>query len=395
MSFSFEIAATAGAARAGVFSTPHGNVETPAFMPVGTLATVKALDPDDLVEMGATMILGNAYHLHLRPGDEVVREMGGLHRFMRWDRPILTDSGGFQVFSLAQLRTVTEEGVEFQSHVDGSRRFFTPEIVMQIERNLGADVIMQFDHVIPGQSSEVSARDASERSIRWLARCLAELRTLEESQPLEDTPREEFPADNPRNHQALFPIVQGGIHAHLRQEAAQAIRSMNDWKGFGIGGLSVGEEKEAMYEMIEVVEDVLPPTHPRYLMGVGFPEDLIEAIVRGIDLFDCVAPTRMGRNGAAFTRDGRINIKRTEYRTDPRPLDPECDCTCCTRFTRAYVRHLFVSDEILGLRLLSLHNVHFLLSLARAARQGILNGDIDAWARDWLSRYRSASPLAV
>jgi len=395
MSFSFEIAASAGAARAGVFSTPHGNVETPAFMPVGTLATVKALDPDDLVEMGATMILGNAYHLHLRPGDEVVREMGGLHRFMRWHRPILTDSGGFQVFSLAQLRTVTEEGVEFQSHVDGSRRFFTPEIVMQIERNLGADVIMQFDHVIPGQSSEVSARDASERSIRWLARCLAELRTLEESQPLEDTPREEFPADNPRNHQALFPIVQGGIHAHLRQEAAQAIRSMNDWKGFGIGGLSVGEEKEAMYEMIEVVEDVLPPTHPRYLMGVGFPEDLIEAIVRGIDLFDCVAPTRMGRNGAAFTRDGRINIKRTEYRTDPRPLDPECDCTCCTRFTRAYVRHLFVSDEILGLRLLSLHNVHFLLSLARAARQGILNGDIDAWARDWLSRYRSASPLAV
>ena len=395
MSFSFEIAATAGAARAGVFSTPHGNVETPAFMPVGTLATVKALDPDDLVEMGATMILGNAYHLHLRPGDEVVREMGGLHRFMRWDRPILTDSGGFQVFSLAQLRTVTEEGVEFQSHVDGSRRFFTPEIVMQIERNLGADVIMQFDHVIPGQSSEVSARDASERSIRWLARCLAELRTLEESQPLEDTPREEFPADNPRNHQALFPIVQGGIHAHLRQEAAQAIRSMNDWKGFGIGGLSVGEEKDAMYEMIEVVEDVLPPTHPRYLMGVGVPEDLIEAIVRGIDLFDCVAPTRMGRNGAAFTRDGRINIKRTEYRTDPRPLDPECDCTCCTRFTRAYVRHLFVSDEILGLRLLSLHNVHFLLSLARAARQGILNGDIDAWARDWLSRYRSASPLAV
>ena len=395
MSFSFEIAASAGAARAGVFSTPHGNVETPAFMPVGTLATVKALDPDDLVEMGATMILGNAYHLHLRPGDEVVREMGGLHRFMRWDRPILTDSGGFQVFSLAQLRTVTEEGVEFQSHVDGSRRFFTPEIVMQIERNLGADVIMQFDHVVPGQSSEVSARDASERSIRWLARCLAELRTLEESQPLEDPPREEFPADNPRNHQALFPIVQGGIHAHLRQEAAQAIRSMNDWKGFGIGGLSVGEEKEAMYEMIEVVEDVLPPTHPRYLMGVGFPEDLIEAIVRGIDLFDCVAPTRMGRNGAAFTRDGRINIKRTEYRTDPRPLDPECDCTCCTRFTRAYVRHLFVSDEILGLRLLSLHNVHFLLSLARAARQGILNGDIDAWARDWLSRYRSASPLAV
>ena len=396
MSFSFEIAATIGPARAGVFSTPHGTVETPAFMPVGTLATVKALDPDDLLQMGASMILGNAYHLHLRPGDEIVREMGGLHRFMRWDRPILTDSGGFQVFSLAQLRTISEEGVEFQSHIDGSRRFFTPEIVMQIERNLGADVIMQFDHVIPGQSSEISARDASERSIRWLARCLCEVKRLETSQPLEDfTPREEFPPDNPRNQQALFPIVQGGIHAHLRRQAAEAIRSMNDWPGFGVGGLSVGEEKDAMYEMIDAVDDALPKTHPRYLMGVGFPEDLIEAMRRGIDLFDCVAPTRMGRNGAVFTRDGRLNIKRTEYRTDPRPLDPDCDCSACTRFTRAYIRHLFVSDEILGLRLLSLHNVHFLLSLARAARQSILNGDLDSWSRDWLARYRMASPLPV
>src|SRR2546423_2768274 len=394
MDFSFEIAGSAGAARAGVFSTPHGRVETPAFMPVGTLATVKALDPDDLIQMGASMILGNAYHLHLRPGDEVVREMGGLHRFMNWDGPILTDSGGFQVFSLAKLRTISEEGVEFQSHIDGSRRFFTPEIVMQIERNLGADVIMQFDHVIPGQSDETSARDASERSIRWLARCLAELRRLEQSQPLED-PREEFPADNPRNHQALFPIVQGGIHAHVRREAAAAIRSMGDWPGCGVGGLSVGEDKDAMHEMIEVVDDALPKTHPRYLMGVGFPEDLIEAIRRGIDLFDCVAPTRMGRNGAVFTRDGRLNIKRTEYRTDPRPLDRDCNCSACTRFSRAYIRHLFVSDEILGLRLLSLHNVHFLLSLARSARQSILNGDLDSWSRDWLSRYRTSSPLPV
>ena len=395
MNFSFAIEAVAGAARAGVFSTPHGKVKTPAFMPVGTLATVKALDPADLTEMGASMILGNAYHLHLRPGDEVVREMGGLHRFMNWDGPILTDSGGFQVFSLAQLRTVNEEGVEFQSHIDGSRRFFTPETVMQIERNLGADVIMQFDHVIAGQSDEASARDASERSIRWLVRCLAQLQRLEQSQPLEDPPREELPADNPRNHQALFPIVQGGIHAHLRREAAAAISSMGDWQGFAVGGLSVGEEKDAMYEMIDVVDDALPKTHPRYLMGVGFPEDLIEAIRRGIDLFDCVAPTRMGRNGAVFTRDGRLNIKRTEYRTDPRPLDLDCDCSACTRFSRAYIRHLFVSDEMLGLRLLSLHNVHFLLSLARAARQAILNGDLDSWAREWLSRYRNASPLPV
>jgi queuine tRNA-ribosyltransferase len=378
VSFSFDIASTAGAARAGVFSTPHGPVETPAFMPVGTLATVKALDPEDLVRMGASMILSNAYHLHLRPGDDVVREMGGLHSFMQWDGPILTDSGGFQVFSLEGLRTIQEEGVEFQSHIDGSRRFFTPEIVMQIERNLGADVIMQFDHVIPGQSDEATARDASERSIRWLARCLAEVERLD-----------------PKNHQALFPIVQGGIHAHLRREAAEAIRSMHDWPGFGIGGLSVGENKDAMYEMLEVVDDALPKTHPRYLMGVGFPDDLIEGIRRGVDLFDCVAPTRMGRNGAVFTRDGRLNIKRTEFRTDPNPLDPDCDCAACTRFSRAYLRHLFVSDEILGLRLLSLHNVHFLLSLARSARQSIQNGDIELWSRDWLARYHTTSALIV
>ena len=396
MTFDFTIAAAAGSARAGVFATPHGDVETPAFMPVGTLATVKALDPDDLVQMGASMILGNAYHLHLRPGDEVVRELGGLHKFMHWDRPILTDSGGFQVFSLAQLRTLNEDGVEFQSHIDGSRRFFTPELVMQIERNLGADVIMQFDHVIPGQSDEASSRDASERSVRWLARCLAEVNRLESTQPLEEeTPREEIPVDNPRNHQALFPIVQGGIHAHLRREAAKAISEMHDWPGFGIGGLSVGEEKDAMYEMIDVVDEALPKTHPRYLMGVGFPEDLIEAIRRGIDMVDCVAPTRMGRNGAVFTRDGRLNIKRTEFRTDPRPLDTDCDCAACTRFSRAYIRHLFVSDEILGLRLLSLHNVHFLLSLARQARQAIRSGDLEQWARDWLARYRATSPLAV
>ena len=395
MSFNFDIIARSGAARAGVFTTPHGAVETPAFMPVGTLATVKALDPDDLVRMGASMILGNAYHLHLRPGDDVVREMGGLHEFMRWDRPILTDSGGFQVFSLAQLRTVTDEGVEFQSHLDGSRRFFTPEIVMQIERNLGADVIMQFDHVIPGQSDEASARDASERSIRWLDRCLSELQRLEQTQPLENPPREEFPTDNPKNHQALFPIVQGGIHSHLRRAAAERIRELYDWPGFGVGGLSVGEEKEAMYATIEVVDEALPRTHPRYLMGVGFPEDLIESIGRGVDLFDCVAPTRMGRNGAAFTRDGRLNIKRAEYRLDPRPLDPECDCAACTRFSRAYIRHLFVSDEILGLRLLSLHNVHFLLSIARGARQALINSDYDRWSREWLSRYHTSSPLAV
>jgi queuine tRNA-ribosyltransferase len=374
MSFSFSLNSTSGSARAGVFVTPHGEVETPAFMPVGTLATVKALDPDDLTAMGATMILSNAYHLHLRPGDELVAEMGGLHKFMRWDGPILTDSGGFQVFSLESLRKVSEDGVEFQSHLDGSRRFFTPESVMQIEKNLGADVIMQFDHVIPGQSDEPTARDASERSIRWLKRCLAASRRPEETEA---------------QRQALFPIVQGGIHPQLRREAAVEIQEINDWVGFGIGGLSVGESKPAMYEMLDVVDDALSKEKPRYLMGVGFPEDIVEGIRRGVDLFDCVAPTRMGRNGAAFTPTGRINIKRAEFRNDPRPLDDTCDCAACRRFTRAYIRHLFVSDEILGLRLLSLHNVHFLLALARSARRAISDGTMDAWSSDWLTRYHS------
>jgi len=386
VSFPFDVIGTAGAARAGVFVTPHGAVETPAFMPVGTLATVKALDPDDLIEMKASMILGNAYHLHLRPGDDLISEMGGLHKFMRWDGPILTDSGGFQVFSLAKLRTINEDGVEFQSHIDGSTRFFSPERVMQIERNIGADVMMQFDHVIPGKSDEASSRDASERSVRWLARCKTEVNRLDR-----EGAGPHIGTDGARPPQALFPIVQGGIHENLRREACEAIRSMDDWRGFGVGGLSVGEEKQAMYEMLDVTEASLPSDRPRYLMGVGFPEDIIEAVLRGVDLFDCVAPTRMGRNGAVFTSTGRMNIKRAEYRNDPRPMDESCDCSACRRFTRAYIRHLFVSDEILGLRLLSLHNVHFLLSLARSARREILSGNAASWAREWLDRYRTTT----
>jgi queuine tRNA-ribosyltransferase len=329
------------------------------------------------------MILSNAYHLHLRPGDDVVREMGGLHRFMAWDGPILTDSGGFQVFSLATLRTVDEDGVEFQSHIDGSRRRFTPESVMRIERNLGADVIMQFDHVIPGQSDTDAARDASERSLRWLARCRTEFERLVREDPIPD-----------RHPQALFPIVQGGIHADLRREAANAIRDMADWQGYGIGGLSVGEAKPDMYRILEEVHAVLPQDRPRYLMGVGFPEDLVEGVRRGVDLFDCVAPTRMGRNGAVFTRDGRLNIKRAEFRADRRPLDADCECACCSRFSRAYVRHLFLADEILGLRLLSLHNVHFLVSLMREARTAIRGGTFDAWSDAWLQRYHTRTEPA-
>jgi queuine tRNA-ribosyltransferase len=384
MSFDFTLEATSGPARAARFATPHGVVQAPAFMAVGTLATVKALDPDDLRAMDAQMILANAYHLHLRPGDELVRELGGLHEFMHWDGPILTDSGGFQVFSLEGLRTVDEDGVDFRSHIDGSKRRFTPESVMRIERNLGADVIMQFDHVIPGQSDAAIARDASERSLRWLARCATAFEQLNREEPIER-----------RADQALFPIVQGGIHADLRRDAARAIRDMGDWKGFGIGGLSVGEAKPDMYRILEEVHEVLPSDRPRYLMGVGFPEDLVEGVRRGVDLFDCVAPTRMGRNGAAFTVDGRLNIKRAEFRADRQPLDPECDCAACTRFSRAYLRHLFLADEILGLRLLSLHNVHFLVSLMRQARNALLGGTFDAWSDSWLRRYHSRTTTAT
>jgi queuine tRNA-ribosyltransferase len=374
MTFAFRVEHTHHAARSGTFHTPHGEVATPAFMPVGTLATVKSLDPGDLRDAGAQMVLSNAYHLHLRPGDELVRDLGGLHRFMAWDGPILTDSGGFQVFSLATLRTVDEDGVEFRSHLDGSSRRFTPELVMRIERNLGADVIMQFDHVVPGQSDAAVARDASERSIRWLHRCRSAFEAIEPPHGRE---------------QALFPILQGGVHEDLRREAARRITELGDWPGFGIGGLSVGEAKPDMYRILDVVNEALPLGGPRYLMGVGFPEDLVEGVARGVDLFDCVAPTRMGRNGAAFTSDGRINIKRAQYRTDPRPLDEHCGCSACARFSRAYVRHLFVADEMLGMRLLSLHNVHFLVALMRAARDAIASRRFDAWSEQWLARYHS------
>ena len=376
--FSFSVHATAGPARAGTFTTPHGDVPTPAFMAVGTLATVKTLDPLELRAIGAAMILANTYHLHLRPGEDVVRALGGLHRFMQWNGPILTDSGGFQVFSLESMRRVTEEGVEFRSHIDGSRRFFTPERVIDIQRDLGADVVMQLDHVLPGQADLSQARDASERSVRWLARC----RAAWESHRA---------ADDGAPPQALFPIVQGGIHPALRRNAATAIRDMDGWAGYAVGGLSVGESKDDMYAILDVTNDALPRDKPRYLMGVGFPDDLVEGVRRGVDLFDCVAPTRMGRTGTAFTNDGRVNVRNARWRLDPRPLDPDCTCSTCGRFSRAYIRHLFVADEVLGLRLLSLHNVHFLVSLMRAAQLAIAGGTFDGWSRDWLGRYHSGS----
>lgn len=376
--FGFRMDGACGHARAATFTTPHGDVQTPQFMPVGTLGSVKGLDPDDLTTLGATMVLANAYHLHLRPSDDTVRTLGGLHRFMHWNRPLLTDSGGFQVFSLEGLRTIDEDGVEFKSHIDGSAHRFTPESVMQIERNLGADVIMQFDHVVPGQSSSEVAQDAMWRSIRWLERCQTEFAALCDRDP-----------DAPTPQQALFPIVQGGIHASLREDSARAIRDAGDWVGYGIGGLSVGEAKPDMYGMLDVVNAALPTDRPRYLMGVGFPEDLLEGVARGVDLFDCVAPTRMGRTGAFLTPEGRRNIKNARFRLAEGPLDPECGCAACTRFSTAYVRHLFTSEEILGLRLLSLHNVHFLVTLMRTARAAVLDGSFDGWSRDWLARYHS------
>lgn len=356
--FTFEVLATAGRARAGLLSTPHGPVETPAFMPVGTVGTVKALDPAELRTAGVDMLLANAYHLHLRPGADLVSTLGGLHAFMGWSGPILTDSGGFQVFSLEGLRALDEDGVEFSSHVDGSRHRFTPESVIRLERQLGADIIMQLDHVVPGQAPHALARDAAERSVRWLERSRL---------TFEQTGAGSAP-------QALFPIVQGGIHADLREASAAAIRALGDWPGFGIGGLSVGEAKPDMYAMLDVVDAALPRDRPRYLMGVGFPDDLIQGILRGVDLFDCVAPTRMGRNGTAFTSAGRLNVRRAELRGDSGPVDPRCDCSTCTRFSRGYIRHLFAADEMLGPRLLSLHNVHFLTSLVRAARAAVLAG---------------------
>jgi queuine tRNA-ribosyltransferase len=327
-------------------------------MPVGTVGTVKALDPAELRAARVDMLLANAYHLHLRPGADLVSTLGGLHAFMGWSGPILTDSGGFQVFSLEGLRVLDEEGVEFSSHVDGSRHRFTPESVIHLERQLGADIIMQLDHVVPGQAPHALARDAAERSVRWLERSR---RTFEQA-PAGSAP------------QALFPIVQGGIHADLREASAAAIRALGDWPGFGIGGLSVGEAKPDMYAMLDVVDAALPRDRPRYLMGVGFPDDLIEGVLRGVDLFDCVAPTRMGRNGTAFTSAGRLNVRRADLRGDSGPVDPRCDCSTCTRFSRGYIRHLFAADEMLGPRLLSLHNVHFLTSLVRRARAAVLAG---------------------
>jgi queuine tRNA-ribosyltransferase len=374
----FDVDAADGAARAGRFHLPHGVVHTPAFMPVGTQAAVKTLAPEEVREVGAEIVLANTYHLFLRPGEDVVRELGGLHRFMSWPRPILTDSGGYQVFSLAAINEVREDGVVFQSHIDGSRHLFTPERVVEIQRALGADLIMAFDEVPPGQAPRDVAAAAHERTLRWLLRC-------------RDRFRELAVADDAGVNQALLPILQGGPYAELRVDAARRVRDMGDWAGVAIGGLSVGEPKPIMYEVLDALEPELPAPWPRYLMGVGYPDDLLECIGRGIDLFDCVAPTRNGRNGTAWVEgEGQVNLKAARFRTDAGPLDPACDCAACRTYSRAYLRHLTVAGEVLALRLLSLHNVRFLVRLAERARAAILAGTFAGWSRDWLARYRGA-----
>ena len=372
--FSFRLHGTEGPARAGTFQTPHGPVQTPAFMPVGTQATVKTLTPEEVLALGASMVLANTYHLFLRPGHELIRDLGGLHAFMRWDGPILTDSGGFQVFSLARINKVQDEGVVFQSHIDGSRHLFTPEGVVEIQRALGADVIMAFDECPPGGADRKTVEEANQRTLLWLQRCRERFLSLEEES---STPE-----------QLLFPVLQGNIFDDLRLQQARDVLAMGDWMGLAIGGLSVGEGKEEMWRTLEVMDGVLPTGAPRYLMGVGYPHDLIRAVARGCDLFDCVAPTRNARHGTAWIEEeGQVNLKHTRFRRDTLPVDPACDCYTCQRFDRAYLRHLSVANEWLGHRLLTIHNLRFLVSLAERARARILEGSFGSWSEDWLDRY--------
>jgi queuine tRNA-ribosyltransferase len=394
--FEFQLDATAGAARAGRWTLPHGVVETPCFMPVGTQGTVRALSPRDLEAVGARIVLGNTYHLFLRPGEETVSKLGGLHRFMGWPHPILTDSGGFQVFSLESLRRVSEEGVEFRSHIDGSPRFLSPERAIEVQWALGSDVAMAFDHVIPGGAGHEASQDALERTVRWLERCQKRFDELA-SGAVSPQPSavSERPSDGRRLTadgcpQTLVPIIQGGTWPDLRRESAARTLAAADWSAVAIGGLSVGEPKPAMWEILEGLGPILPEGRPRYLMGVGFPEDVVAAIARGVDLADCVAPTRMGRNGAAFTDDGPVNIRNARHREDPAPLDPTCDCETCVTFSRGYLRHLFAAGELLGLRLLSLHNVRYLIRLSARARKAIVDGSFEGWSREWLARYQQA-----
>ena len=353
-------------ARRGRLHTPHGVIETPIFMPVGTQATVKTFTPDELKMCGAQIILSNTYHLHLRPGDDVVRQLGGLHKFMRWDGPILTDSGGFQVFSLAGLRKISEEGVTFASHLDGHRIFMGPEESMRIQSNLGSDIAMAFDECVENPAAYDYAKASCERTLRWLERCKAEHDRLN---ALPDTV-------NPQ--QMLFGINQGATYADLRIWHMQQIAKI-DCDGFAIGGLAVGEPTEVMYEIIDAVEPYMPADKPRYLMGVGTPGNIIEGVARGVDFFDCVMPARNARHGKLFTWSGTLNIKNAKYKLDESPIDPACDCPVCRNFSRAYLRHLFTAEEMLAMRLAVMHNLYFYNKLTQRIRESLDNGSFDAF----------------
>jgi len=354
-------------ARRGRIHTPHGIIETPVFMPVGTQATVKSLTPEDLKEkVNAEIILSNTYHLYLRPGQDIVRQAGGLHKFMNWDRPILTDSGGFQVFSLGDLRKITEEGVEFKSHLDGSKHIFTPESVMKTEEDLGADIIMAFDECVGYPATYEYTRKSMERTTRWAKRCKEAHKNIEE--------------------QSLFGIVQGGMYKDLREQSAKDLVDM-DFPGYAVGGLSVGEDLETMKDILQFTTPFLPKDKPRYLMGVGSPDYLLEAVLAGIDMCDCVLPTRIARNGTAFTSSGKVVVRNATYERDFTPLDSECDCYTCKNYTRAYIRHLIKVNEILGVKLLSIHNLKFLTNLMKNVKIEIENDNFGDFKTEFYKKY--------
>lgn len=353
-------------ARAGILHTPHGSFETPMFMPVGTQASVKTLSPEELRDMGAGVILSNTYHLFLRPGHELVKKAGGLHEFMRWDRGILTDSGGFQVFSLGALRKIKEEGVYFRSHIDGSKRFISPEVAIEIQEALGSDIAMVFDECIPYPAEYEYAKESTLRTSRWAKRCKAAQTRADQSQ---------------------FAIVQGGMYKDLRQKSAQDLVEM-DFPGYAIGGLSVGESHEQMYEMLGVTTPFLPKEKARYLMGVGTPDCMVHGVSLGIDMFDCVFPTRVARNGTAMTSWGKLVVKNASYMEDFLPIDPECGCYTCRNYSRAYIRHLLKAEEIFALRLLSIHNLYFLLDFSRKMRQAIMQDRFVEFKTEFLNKYK-------
>lgn len=371
----YELIKKQGNARAGVITTPHGKIETPVFMPVGTQGTVKGMTKEELLELGAEIILGNTYHLHLRPSDELIAKFGGLHEFSNWDRPILTDSGGFQVFSLGHLRKITEEGVAFSSHLDGSKRFLSPEKSIEIQNNLGSDIVMLFDECPPGASSREYLIPSIERTTRWAKRCVTY-----HKRPTE---------------QGLFAIVQGGIYEDLREKSLNELKEMDeDFSGYAMGGLAVGEKKEEMYRILKNITPLFPEGKPRYLMGVGEPLDMLEAVEHGIDMMDCVHPTRIGRHGTVFTKYGRLVIKNAIYAEDDRPLDESCDCYVCRNYKRGYIRHLLKAGEILGQRLTTYHNLYFLVNLMKNARKAILEDRYLEFKEEFIKNYSmgNASP---